>query len=241
MDFELTQKTQESVLARGLRRCGFHVVILGCISAGKTTLANALQRVIEKKTGQCECLREPVEDNPLLPLYYQDPNRYAFPMQIHMLNKRLAQQRVAQDLALAGKNSVQDSSVFGDSCFVEMLFKDGILTTEEVDVYADLFANMTRDIMYPSAVVYLNTSPEVALDRLHKRNRSCESGIPIEYLANLKRELDALILEFGRYSPTLVLDGDIDMTPEEIDKRAEDLWETIKQTRNTPIVNRQGV
>ncbi len=65
---------QESCLSRGIQRCGYHVCILGIIGSGKTTLAQALQKVIAEKTGRCEGLWEPVESNPLLPLYYKGPS-----------------------------------------------------------------------------------------------------------------------------------------------------------------------
>lgn len=232
---------QESCLARGIQRCGYHVCVLGIIGSGKTTLARALQKVIAEKTGRCEGLWEPVESNPLLPLYYKDPARYALSMQIYMLNRRLEQQRVAQDLALMGVSSVQDSSLFGDSCFVEMLRKDGVLSPEECDVYSQLFANMSREVMYPSLVIYLNCEPEVALARIAKRGRECEKGIPLEYLAKLKAELDALVKEFGAYTHVHVIDANADLTPEQIEEEARGEYMTMRILRGSPKLNRMGV
>lgn len=233
---------QESCLSRGIQRCGYHVCILGIIGSGKTTLAHALCDVIAEKTGRCEGLWEPVESNPLLPLYYKDPARYAFPMQVYMLNRRLEQQRVAQDLALAGISSVQDSSVFGDSCFVEMLKKDGILTAEEVDVYAQLFANMSRDVMYPSMVIYLDCTPETAKKRIEKRGRECEKDISIEYLSKLKIELDALVKDFGTYANVLALDANPDLTPEEIEYEARRAFAYLAGMRlYVPKISRIGI
>ena len=228
-------------MARGIRRCGYHVCVLGVIGSGKTTLAQALQKVIAEKTGRCEGLWEPVESNPLLPLYYKDPERYALSMQIYMLNRRLEQQRVAQDLALAGISSVQDSSLFGDSCFVEMLKKDGILRPEEVDVYSQLFANMSRDVMYPSLVIYLDCAPEVAKQRIEKRGRECEKGISIEYLVKLKAELDTLVKEFAAYTHVHIIDANADLTPEQIEEEARGEYMTLRILREAPKLNRMGV
>ena len=233
--------TQESCLARGIRRCGYHVCVLGIIGSGKTTLAQALQKVIAEKQGRCDGLWEPVESNPLLPLYYKDPERYALPMQIYMLNRRLEQQRLAQDLALAGVSSVQDSSLFGDSCFVEMLKKDGILKPEEVDVYSQLFANMSRDVMYPSLVIYLDCEPETAKRRVEKRGRECEKGISIDYLTKLKAELDILVKEFAAYTHVHVIDANADLTPEQIEEEARGEFTTLHALREAPKLNRMGV
>ena len=232
---------QESCLMRGIQRCGYHVCVLGVIGSGKTTFAQALQKAIISKYGRCEGLWEPVEENPLLPLYYKDPHRYALSMQIYMLNRRLEQQRVAQDLALMGVSSVQDSSLFGDSCFVEMLRKDGILTTEEVDVYSQLFANMSRDVMYPSLVVYLNCDPEVAKARITKRGRECEKSIPVEYLAKLKAELDVLVAEFGNYTHVHTIDANADLSLDEIEEEARGELMTLTLLRGYPKLNRMGV
>lgn len=232
---------QESCLMRGIQRCGWHICVLGIIGSGKTTLARALQKVISERTGRCEGLWEPVEGNPLLPLYYEDPKRYALSMQIYMLNRRLEQQRVAQDLALMGVSSVQDSSLFGDSCFVEMLRKDGILSPEEVDVYSQLFANMSRDVMYPSLIIYLDCEPETAKVRIEKRGRECEKGIPVEYLAKLKDELDVLVDEFKNYTHVHVIDANPDLTPAQIEEEAAGEYMTLRVLRGTPKLNRMGV
>lgn len=232
---------QESCLARGVRHCGYHVCFLGTIAAGKSTWSRALQDVIIENEGRCEGLWEPVEDNPLLPLYYKDPNRFAFSMQINMLNKRYEQQMLAQDLALAGISSVQDSSMFGDSCFVQMLHEDGIMCDEEVNVYSELFANMCRNVMYPSLVVHLDCDPNVAKQRVLSRGRECESGIPVEYLSNLAKQIDILCDEFMRYTFVERVCVSKEMSKEEIRKGAESIYNTLKLLRSSPVVSRMGV
>ena len=233
--------SQVSCLAKGIRHCGYHVCVLGTIGSGKTTISHALQNVIVEKEGRCEGLWEPVEKNPLLPLYYQDPKRYAFSMQVNMLNKRYEQQLVAQDLALAGISSVQDSSMFGDSCFVEMLKDDGILCDEEVSVYGELFANMSRNVMYPSLVVYLDCPPEKAKERVIKRGRECEKDISVYYLASLKLQIEKLIKEFYRYTFIKEINVSCDMTPEEIKQQAYLIYDELQIMRNKPILSRMGV
>ena len=232
---------QESCLSKGIERCGFHICVLGCIGAGKSTLARALQEVIDHEEGDCLGLYEPVESNPLLPLYYQDPKRYAFSMQVYMLNRRYEQQKLAQDAAFMGISSVQDSSLFGDSCFVEMLRKDGTLCETEVDVYSSLFANMCREVMYPSLVVYLNCPPHVAKKRIEKRGRDCEKEIPIDYLTALKMELDAFIADFQRYTFVKEINASIDLTHPEIYEQAKEIYHDLKLLRNKPIISRMGV
>lgn len=232
---------QECCLAKGLEHCGFHVCVLGTIGAGKTSLCKALQKVIIEKQGRCEGLWEPVETNPLLTLYYKDKYRYAFSMQIYMLNKRFEQQKLAQSLALSGVSCVQDSSLFGDSCFVEMLRKDGILCEEEVEVYSELFANMAREIMYPSLVVYLDCPADVAKKRVIKRGRECEKDIDVGYLAALKLELDKLVRDFAKYTFVKEINASVDLDEEGIEMEARMIYDELCLMRNSPVLSRMGV
>lgn len=232
---------QQSCLSRGVQRCGYHICVLGTIGAGKTTLTKALQKVIEEKEGRCEGFYEPVSQNAILPLFYKDPSRYAMTMQIYMLNRRLEQQRCVQDLALAGISCVQDSSVFGDTCFVEMLMKSGVLGLEEVDVYSELFLNMTRDVMYPSLIVYLNCPPDISVSRIHKRGREFEQDISTDYVKALNDEVKVLCDEFSRYTFVKEVDASIDMTQDEIEQMASDIFNELKTLRSKPILTRIGV
>ena len=234
-------KVIESCLSRGVKNCGFHISVIGVIGSGKTTLTESIKKVLEEKYGSCEGLWEPVEDNPILPLYYENPDKYAFPMQIYMLNRRMEQQRIAQDFALAGVHSVQDSSVFSDSCFVEMLRKSGVMTQEECDIYSRLFINMSRDVMYPSLVVYLDCEPSVAMKRIEKRGRECERGIPESYLKSLKDELDIFVDEFSCYTDVYRHDANVDLTPEQIDEKAKHIVSYLEEKRKSPKLSRMGV
>ena len=232
---------QESVLSKGIRKCGYHVCVLGTIGAGKTTLCRALQERIIEVEGRCDGLYEPVEDNPYLPLYYQEPHRYAFPMQIYMLTRRLRQQRRAQANALDGISSVQDSSVFGDSCFVEMLHKDGILSDLDVENYADAFVDRCESVMYPTLVVYLNCPADVAKRRVTKRGRECEKNIEARYLDRLNDEIGVLCRDFERYTFVKEINASVDLTPEEIALQARMIYDEMTLIRRHPVISRMGV
>ena len=238
---KMTSSLQSSCLSRGVSRCGYHICVLGCIGAGKTTISKALQSVIKNAEGECFGLFEPVESNPVLSKFYEDPKRYAFVMQVYMLNRRLEQQHLAQDLAKSQISTVQDSSIFGDSCFVEMLRKDGIMDDIDVQTYSELFVNMTDRVMYPSLVVYLDCDPDVAKQRIIKRGRECEKDISLSYLTELKHELDVLIDDFERYTYVFRINANIDLTDKEIIDEAKEIYNFAKDSRNNPILSRMGV
>ena len=64
------------------------IAISGLIGAGKTTLATALGEALD-----LPIFYEPVIDNVYLTDFYGDMARYAFPLQVFLLNKRFAQQQ----------------------------------------------------------------------------------------------------------------------------------------------------
>eukprot|EP00930_Biecheleria_cincta_P039945 TRINITY_DN27410_c0_g1_i1.p1 TRINITY_DN27410_c0_g1~~TRINITY_DN27410_c0_g1_i1.p1 ORF type:complete len:162 (+),score=21.83 TRINITY_DN27410_c0_g1_i1:50-487(+) len=64
--------------------------ISGLIGAGKSTLATALGKELGLPV-----YYEPVADNDYLADFYKDMHKYAFPMQIFLLNKRFRQQQQA--------------------------------------------------------------------------------------------------------------------------------------------------
>ena len=68
---------------------GIEVCVLGVIGSGKTRFSKALANIIREDGKPCRELLEPAsKTNPYLSLYYQDPKKYGFPMQIFLLNKR---------------------------------------------------------------------------------------------------------------------------------------------------------
>ena len=60
-----------------------YICIEGNIGAGKTTLAIALAKKLK-----ADFLPEHYEDNPLLPLFYKDKKRMAFPLEYSFLIDR---------------------------------------------------------------------------------------------------------------------------------------------------------
>lgn len=231
----------KSCLARGFDKLGRHICVLGTIGAGKTTLAHAVQDVIVAEEGRCEGLWEPVGNNPILPLYYQNPEKYAFIMQVNMLNARLRQQKLAQAMAMSGISSVQDSSVFGDTCFVEMLRKDGTMSDVDVDVYVDLFLNMSENIRYPSLIAYLDCEPSVARARVCKRGRTCEAGIEESYLMRLNAEISTLVADLSKFTHVMRIDANKDMTADEIHDLAREVYARLLFYRKDPIISRVGL
>ena len=113
------------------------IIMSGMIGAGKSQLT----KILSEHLGT-EPFYEPVEDNPILPLFYADPDRYAFLLQIYFLNKRFASIKKA----MAHDNNVLDRSIYEDSLFFHMNAEMGRATSQEVDVYDSLLDNMMEEL-----------------------------------------------------------------------------------------------
>ena len=82
------------------------IVLAGTIGAGKSSLTAMLAEHLGS-----EAFYESVEDNEVLPLFYAEPQKYAFLLQIYFLNKRFDSIK----RALSDKNNVLDRSIYEDS------------------------------------------------------------------------------------------------------------------------------
>lgn len=146
------------------------IVLAGTIGAGKSSLAAALGEHLGT-----DVFYEAVDNNPVLDLYYQDPKKYAFLLQIFFLNKRF--QSIKE--AYKADNNILDRSIFEDELFLTLNYKNGNVTKTELDIYKELLANMLEELdgmpkKSPDLLVYIDVSFETMLERIGKRGRSFE-------------------------------------------------------------------
>lgn len=199
--------------------CEVYVAVEGVIGAGKTSLA----RAIGKRLGW-RVLEEPVDGNKLLPLFYEDPKKWAFPFQIKMLHSRYASQNEA---AYSRQMCVLDRSLPGDRVFAWLHRLYGNMHAVEWEVYEECYRVMSA-IRPPALLLYLRVSPEVAEARMKKRARTVESGVPLAYLRDLATHYDELIntIEGGRHAwsrglRVQRLDWDADLSEESYERAVD--------------------
>jgi len=154
----------------------------GNIGAGKTTISRLISEKYDLQLYE-ELINKKTEN--ILSRFYNDMTRWAFTLQIHFLNERFKMIKEAMTYP-----SIIDRSIYGDLVFAKVLHEDGHMTDEEYSVYRTLFSNMEPHFDKPDTLIYLNVSPEKALERIHKRGRESEQSIPLEYLQRLDREYE---------------------------------------------------
>ena len=160
-----------------------YIAVEGLIGAGKTTLA---RRLSERWNGRL--VLEEFEDNPFLPRFYEDPERYGFSVELSFLAQRYHQLKRVTEQDLFRACTVADYSI-GKS----VVFANVTLQTDEYALFRDLYQIMYADLPRPELIVYLHLDMIRVKDRIRSRGRSYEQSIPIEYLAKLQeRYLDHL-------------------------------------------------
>lgn len=146
------------------------IVLAGTIGAGKSSLAKALGEHLGT-----DVFYEAVDNNPVLDLYYENPKKYAFLLQIYFLNKRFESIKAAYK----DDNNVLDRSIFEDELFLTLNYKQGNVTKTELDIYKELLDNMMEELdgmpkKRPDLLIYIDVTFEKMLERIKRRGRSFE-------------------------------------------------------------------
>lgn len=179
--------------------------IAGLIGAGKSTLTAHLAETLGYKAAF-----EPVETNPYLSDFYADIPRWAFNMQIFLLTHRFAQhQEIVWDPAhRAGSGVVQDRTIYEDTIFAKILYRDGLISQRDYDTYSNHFSLLKRYLVYPDALIYLRTTPEIARTRITSRGRPFEQDMPLDYLQKLHDGHEEYVAEMSRYTTIVTVNWD---------------------------------
>lgn len=184
------------------------IIVEGGIGAGKTELAQELAEALTDLSGlPTALLLEPTTAdevggaNPYLDDYYADQRRWAFIMQVHLLQERFRMHLEAQWYAMSGRgHAVVDRSFYGDVAFLALQRRDGHVDEREYRTYTRLYATMTAFVRLPSVCLRLLVDPAVAARRIDERasriaGRKCEGVIDVGYLRRLDEEIDRVVHE----------------------------------------------
>jgi len=150
-----------------------YIAIEGNIGAGKTTLANMIAEDYNAKI-----ILERFADNPFLPKFYEDNERYAFPLEMSFLADRY--QQLSDDLAqfdLFKNFIVSDYYIFKSLIFAQVT-----LQKDEYFLYRKMFDVMYKEISKPDLYIYLHQETPRLLENIKTRGRAYEKNIAPEYL-----------------------------------------------------------
>ena len=174
-----------------------YIVIEGPIGCGKTTLA----RLLSEKFN-VQLLSEKAEENPFLPRFYQDAQRYALPTQLFFLFQRSRQISDMNQRDMFSAPTVADFFLEKDPLFARLNLDD-----EEYTLYHQIYTHLQLKSPKPDLIIYLQTPVDELAERIEERNISYEQEIPREYIERLA---DAYSEFFHSYdaSPVLIVNNE---------------------------------
>ena len=171
------------------------ITIEGNIGAGKTTLSTLLAKQLDARL-----VLEEFSDNPFLPKFYADPERYGFPLELFFMAERFKQLN-----ALLAPDMFHQVTV-SDYLFIKcLLFAKVTLAEQEYQLYKRLFDIIHQQLVFPDILIYLQAPVAKLQSNIHKRNRSYEQQIPDDYLTSIQQSYLSYIQQ--RSGITLMVDA----------------------------------
>ena len=164
------------------------IAIEGNIGAGKTSLTHMMAEDFNAKS-----IFERFADNPFLPKFYEDAERYAFTLEMSFLADRY--QQISDDLAQL--DLFKDFIIADYDVFKSLIFSKITLPEDEFLLYRKLFYQVYKDFKRPDLYVYLHQNTEKLQQNIKKRGRIYEKNLTSEYLDKIHMGY----LEFIKNSP----------------------------------------
>ena len=153
-----------------------YIAIEGNIGAGKTSLANLISNQFNAKL-----VLERFADNPFLPKFYEDKERYAFPLEMSFLADRY--QQLSDDLA---QFDLFKNFIISDYyIFKSLIFAQVTLSKDEYLLYRKIFNLIYKEITKPDLYVYLYQNTDRLLENIKNRGRDFEQNIQADYLKKI--------------------------------------------------------
>jgi deoxyadenosine/deoxycytidine kinase len=213
------------------------IVIGGMIGLGKTSVAELIGKELNSNV-----FYESVDNNPILPLFYQSTDeeiqakRYPFLLQLYFLQTRFE----AIKQSYKENNNVLDRSIYEDWYFAKVNHDLGKISDLEMQVYEGLLNEMMKEIdglpykKAPDLMVYLRASFETVMYRIGLRGRDFEQdqGL-IDYYRTLWAGYDEWVTNHYNASQVLV----IDMDNTDVVNNPEDAKRVVQEVKNKMGVN----
>lgn len=172
-----------------------YIAIEGNIGAGKTTLTQALCQHLNAKG-----IYEQFVDNPFLPRFYENPDKYALQLELSFLVERFRQ--LKEEL----ESSLFHNSIVADYYLKKSLvFASATLNEDDFKLYARIFHSMTSTLPEPDLIIYLHQNPNQLLKNIAHRGRTYESNISANYLEEIQKSYFRFFRQVNAF-PVVVVD-----------------------------------
>jgi len=153
------------------------IAIEGNIGAGKTSLATRISEDFNAKL-----ILEQFEDNSFLPKFYEDPDKYAFPLEMSFLASRF--QQLKDQL---GPQDLFKSFTISDYFIAKsLIFAQKTLGEDEYTLYTRFFNIVYQQLPKPDLFIFLHLETSKLQNNIKLRGREYERNIQDDYLNKIK-------------------------------------------------------
>ena len=194
----------------------YYIALEGPIRVGKTSLAQMLSRELGARL-----ILEDFEDNPFLPDFYNDPERFAFQTQLFFLLQRYRQQQELRQVDMFQKLLVTDYMFVKDRLFASLN-----LNEKEMQLYDTVANLLERNVIKPDLVIYLQADTDLLIKNIAKRGRRMEKNITWEYIDTLNQVYTEYFFRYQETPLVIINTNNIDFVNNE-----NDLQEVINYIR----------
>ena len=194
----------------------YYIAIEGPIGVGKTSLAQLMAQELGAKL-----VLEEFENNPFLPDFYKDPERYSFQTQLFFLLQRYRQQQELRQVDMFQNLLVTDYMFVKDRLFASLN-----LNEKEMQLYDTVANLLERNVIKPDMVIYLQADTETLMKNIGKRGREMEEEITYEYLDALNQVYTEYFFRYQETPLVIINTNNIDFV-----KNENDLKEVINYIR----------
>jgi len=154
-----------------------YIVIEGNIGAGKTTLSKMIAKEFNAKL-----ILEQFADNPFLPKFYKEPDKYSFQLELSFLAERYQQ----LNKELTSRDLFRPFTVADYYFMKSLIFARATLKEDEYNLYRQIFNIIYKSIPKPDLFVYLHVDIQNLQKNIAKRGRDYEKEIPLDYLLKIQ-------------------------------------------------------
>lgn len=219
----------------------FIISVEGNIGSGKSTFLKYLKEnsdlVTQTLKHSVVFVQEPVDEwnnikdaagESIIQKFYSNQKEYAFSFQIMAYITRL--RKLIEAISTQGGESIiicERSLETDKYVFAKMLYDSKKIREIDWVIYNYWFDTFLEKVK-TDLIIYINTEPEICNERIIKRSRMGEEGIPLEYLQNCHKYhtlwLDSVTI------PIIIFQGQTDINENSYKPSTERILTSIKES-----------